>query len=389
MELVPCVPCHHRHVHALSLCVQHQGIPHAEAVVQHREHGRMLSGVLVVAVSDECGVQLPGLLQGLHPQEVEKGRPVTLRAVQLLRISDSPFPVGAADHGAHDDGFLEQALIVLTGHLTQHAAAACGLPRDGDIARIAAKGRDVARHPSQPRLLVQAAEIGRRLRLLRGEVRMGQIAEHIHPVIHGHHHDAPPGQALPVELHLRGIPALQPASEEPHQHRALLLRILRSGPHIQVQAVLVHVDLGIHMPFPAIDIGSKARNALHGNRRETICLSDALPVRRGLRGAPSVLPHRRGRKGNPLECRDPGVRRLDSAHHAVFCLCCSDHLCLLAPVLLPWDTPTAKLPGPGPSIALLSLPGVDMVYPALFQLPQRARNHIIALSGFSQEILRP
>ena len=154
---------------------------------------------------------------------------------------------------------------------------------------------------------------------------MGQEAQGADTVIDGNHNDSPAGNAFTVKLHFRGIAALQAAAEEPDQDRHFLPRFFRLCPDVKVKAVLSHGDFRIHMPLPAVDIVSKARNPLHGYRGKTGAVPYARPVFTGLGCPPAVFPHRRGGKGNPLESRDPRIRRLNAPYNAVFCSDLTQH----------------------------------------------------------------
>jgi len=66
------------------------------------------------------------------------------------------------DHvGALHDGFVEQAACTGRRHEIHDAQGPGGFAGDGDIGRIAAKGRDIALHPLQRLDLVEQAVVSR------------------------------------------------------------------------------------------------------------------------------------------------------------------------------------------------------------------------------------
>ena len=274
--------------------------------------------VLLIASLQGDGVQLPGFLQRLDAQEGEEFLALLFRVLQFFRAADLAAHIGIEDHRAHDHRVPEQPLVVPAGQLAHHAAAAGALPGDGHLVRIAAECRDIPLHPSQARLLIQVAEVRRRFRLLPADLRMGQEAQRTDPVVHRDHHDAPAGDALPVKLHFRGVAALQPAAEEPDQYRHLFAGLFGLRPYVQIQAVLAHGDLRIHMPLPAVDVVAQPGDPLHRNRREAGAVPHAGPVLTGLRRPPAVPTRRRRGERDPLESRDPRIRRFDPAYHSVF-----------------------------------------------------------------------
>ena len=319
------IPGHHVHVHAFPLPVQCDRIAHAEDVVLHRKERHMRFHIFLIAALQLHRVQGPRFLQGLHAQVIKKVLAFLFRVPQQFRPADFPAEIRIKDHCAHHNGVAEQSGVVRACHLGHHASAAGGLAGNGNLFRVSAEGCDVPLHPAQSGLLVQVAEIGRGVRLLRGNFRMRQESQRANPVVNRHNHDSAPGDPLPVKLHLRRISALQPAAEEPYQHRLLLIRALRVGPHIQVQAVLTHRNLRVHMPFPAVDVRPESGNPLHGNRRKAVAFLHTVPVFAGLRCTPAVPADRRCGKGDSLECCNPRICRFNSAHPSVFCFHLSQH----------------------------------------------------------------
>ena len=107
-----------------------------------------------------------------------------------------------------------------------------------------------------------------------------------------------PQPCRPVKLHLRRISPLKCATKIPDQYRQFFIGAAGPRPYIQIQTVLVHGYLRVHMPLPAIDIRTQPRCVLDGDRRKFKGISDPLPVPAGLGRPPSVLPRgRRGKRG--------------------------------------------------------------------------------------------
>ncbi len=71
-------------------------------------------------------------------------------------------------------------------HLRADGKRTGRLAEDGDVVRVAAKGRDVALHPLDSRQFVEQPVVaGRVVGILRGQFRGGEETENAQPVIHG------------------------------------------------------------------------------------------------------------------------------------------------------------------------------------------------------------
>ena len=259
----------------------------------------------------------------MNPEEAEKFLSLLFQLRQrgkarlLIRQAEN----AALDHRVRNTGGAHRVV-----QLRHHARAARRLSADGDPVGIAAKGRDVPFYPEQARLLIQTAEIGRCVRVFRRQLRMRQKTEHVDAIVYRHHDNAAPGQTLAVKFHLRGVAALERAAEIPDIDRELLVSRDGGGPDIQIQTVLAHRNLGIHMPFARIEIlGIRTGNILHRNGSEFQAVAHSLPIFRGLRRAPAQVPDRRSRKGNSPEGGNAGIGRRHSAHQPVFCFGNSEH----------------------------------------------------------------
>ena len=219
------------------------------------------------------------------------------------------------------DGLLYVAFIFQAVQLGQDPSAARRLSADGNILRIPAERRNIPLRPEQAVLLIQISEIGGRLGRFLPQLRVRQEAEHIQPVIYRHHHNAAACQTLSVKLHLRRVSPLQPAAKIPYIH-GQFIRFAHSGcPHIQVQAVFIHGNGGIHIPFPCINIFFiQPRDALHGNGRKFQAVPDSFPVSGRLRRPPAQLSHRRFCIGHTTEYSNPRILSHQSMKHSVFYL---------------------------------------------------------------------
>ena len=216
--------------------------------------------------------------------------------------------------GAHDDGLVEEALGERGGRQELRAAAAGALAEQHHVVRVAAELGDVGLHPLQGLDLVQGAPVaGRVLRVLRGELGMGEEAERAHAVVEGNEDDVLRRPLLAVELRL-GTPAFaHAAAEHPHGHRKLLLRLAgRLGPYVQVQAVLAVRRFRAVAPLGGVAAGVVRR--LERRMAEGVAHFHAFPRHDGLRRLPAVLADGRRGERNAAEhgdARDVGRHALD------------------------------------------------------------------------------
>ena len=169
-------------------------------------------------------------------------------------------------NAAVNDRTLAQAFVLRRCQLCLDASAARRLSRNGDMPGISAKGRDIPLYPAGGALLVQVAEVRRRIRRLPGQLRMRQKAEYIGAVIHRDHHDAAARQPFSIKFHFIGRAHHQPAAKVPHQYRIALPTGHGRGPYVQIQAVLVHGAFGIAQPLLFIQADAAAHmRLLHGH----------------------------------------------------------------------------------------------------------------------------
>ena len=281
--------------------------------------------IFLIAALQGHRVHGTGFLQGLHTQELKEVQALLFRLLQQFRTAHLPAEIRIEDHGAHHHCAGEEAFIRPAGQLGHNASAAGGLSGNGHLLRITAEGRDIPLHPAKSRLLVQVAEIGRSVRLFPADLRMGQETQGADPVIDRDHHDPAPRDAFPVKLHFRRITALEAAAEEPDQHGHLLSGLFCLCPDVKVEAVFSHRDFRIHMPLPAVDIISQARDPLHGDRRKAGAVPHARPVLTGLWCPPAVFSRGRRGKGNSLESRNARIRRFNAPYNTVFGSYLSQH----------------------------------------------------------------
>ncbi len=255
-------------------------------------------------------------MEGGNTQVVKELHTRSFRILQADPPGRPPIVgVYRSKQAALDDGPLAQALILRRCELRQHAAAPGRLAPDGDLTGITAKGRDVFLDPAHGKLLVQMPEVRRRLGSLLGDLWVAQKTEHIEAVVDGDHHHSPARDAFTVKLHLRRITHLEPAAEEPNEDRQFVLGAGGRRPDVQVQAVLAHGHMGIHVPFKVIDIVLvDPWRGLHGDGPELKSLQITVPVRSRLRCPPPVLADGRGSKGNPLETGNPRISSGQAPH---------------------------------------------------------------------------
>ncbi len=145
------------------------------------------------------------------------------------------------DHiGALGDRLVEQAARLGRGHQIHDAERPGGLSGDGDIARIAPEGGDVALDPFQGRDLVEQPVVTRDF-LSRFSAQLGvrQIAQHPQPIVDRHHHHALGGGHAGAVVHglVRGAGG-QGSAVNPDEDRCSLGALRR--PDVEEQAVLAH-----------------------------------------------------------------------------------------------------------------------------------------------------
>ena len=180
--------------------------------------------------------QLPQLLHGGHAQVSHQ----FLRDLPGLLFSGG-FVEGLDAASALQDGSPHHSLGEGRGDDGLNAHAAGGLACQGDLVRVASEGGNVLPHPLQGEDLVQDAVVaGHTLGVFPFQIRVGEEAEHVHPVVDGHQHHAFFGAAFPVELLLRAAAVHERPAVDPEQHRQLGAGFsVCRGPDVQVQAVLV------------------------------------------------------------------------------------------------------------------------------------------------------
>jgi len=135
----------------------------------------------------------------------------------------------------------------------QAAAAACRLPGNGDVVRIAAKGRDVSLHPGKGRHLIQETEVAAVVVTALGcQFRVGEPGEQVKAVGDADKDNSAAGQPFPVKFHFGGVAALICPTVDPDHHGKLLLGGFGGRPDIEIQTVFSHGDGRIHMPLLGI-----------------------------------------------------------------------------------------------------------------------------------------
>ena len=180
------------------------------------------------------------------------------------------------ESAALHDGATKVALGQRRGAKVEHRGCSRGLSEDGDVLRIPAKTLYIRLHPLQRFQLVEHAVVaGGMKRILRGELRMSEIAEDPKTVVYGHQHNALDGQALTVERRERARALDKASPVKPNHHRTLLRSRGCRGPDVQVEAVLAH-GLRTLIELHLIE-GPGLECVLHADISERIRAANARP----------------------------------------------------------------------------------------------------------------
>jgi hypothetical protein len=143
---------------------------------------------------------------------------------------------------AHGGGLVHQAAADGMAIRVTTLAAAARLAERDDVARIAAERGDVVAHPLQGHDQVEIADIAAVGQVRPAQVGQVAVAEHVEPVVDGHHHHvAAPGQVDPVIERVRARAVGVGAAVHIDHHRPLLAVSRRRGPDVEEQAVLAGV----------------------------------------------------------------------------------------------------------------------------------------------------
>ncbi len=267
---------------------------------------------------EACSGRGVGQFAGLHgAQGSQFVRAELLHDVDTGRLSGGVAVVGVLqlgrrDHvGALGDRLLEQAPSRRRGHQVHDAEAPGGLPCDGDVGRIAAKGRDVAPDPAQRLDLVEQTVVaGDAVGRFPAQLRMRQPAQDSQAVVDGDHHHASPRQPGAVVDAQPARADVERAAVDPDEHRSMM-RILRC-PDVQREAVLAHRADVIGVEVVCRDGG------LVAGRAERHGLAHALPAVRRPRRLPSGLADRRLGVGKTPEHQQVPLRLALHRSHRSF-----------------------------------------------------------------------
>src|SRR5262249_21393575 len=192
-----------------------------------------------------------------------------------------------APAAAFADRAVEQSFGLWNGHKVRDESRAGGLAEDGHALRIAAERDDVSLYPLQRGDHVHDAEVARAAAVgFLGQLGIREESEQAKAGVQGQHHGALPGQYLAIVLGLRAGAGVVPAAINPDHDRTLVGRGFRSGPDVEVKAILAHLLHG------------RDGRLLHPDGTELVCFADAFPMRNRLRGAAAQKPNRRSREGN-------------------------------------------------------------------------------------------
>ena len=177
------------------------------------------------------------LLQLLHLVRLEvQGRHHVARGLVSGFARDGP-----DRRSAFRDGAVKEALGGRHGHQRADLHAAAGLPKDGDVAGIAAHVADVVAHPFEREHEIEHAGVARFGETRAAEFGEVEVAEDVEAVIHGNHdHVVIARQVGAVGLRARARAGAKAAAVEPDHHRPLAVVAERRGPHVEHQAVFTH-----------------------------------------------------------------------------------------------------------------------------------------------------
>ena len=179
----------------------------------------------------------------------------------------------------------------------QYADRVCarGLPKHGDVVRVATKRCCIPLHPLQCGNLVQHSIHARGLACrFRIEVGARQKAEYAQSVVHGYDHGALLGEIAAFPARVAGGAKLEAAAVQPYHDGTLFLSGLRACPHIQGQTIFTRLAVVYWAKGRTLPAGVAVLRGIFGTA----------PVRRRLRRAPTQITHRGGSEGNALEAKD-------------------------------------------------------------------------------------
>ncbi len=193
------------------------------------------------------------------------------------------------DRRALRDGAVERACCRRARHEGKDAGAARRFADDGDVAGIAAEGRDVGLHPRQRRHLVEQAEVAGAGEALAVQIGQVEVAEGAEAVVDRDEHAAVAAKASPWYQGTAPVPLVNapPWMNTSTGQRAVPSVVRR--PDVQRQAVLAHRPVG--QPERRLQQAGSLRRlrpelegvAHRGPRRRR--LRGGVAIRRGIRNA--------------------------------------------------------------------------------------------------------
>ena len=136
---------------------------------------------------------------------------------------------------------------------------------------------------------------------------VGQETECAESVVYGYDDYSFFGQILAVEFHFSGITPLESAAVDPDENGKLIVLALGISPNVQIETVFLAVDVGIDMPFPAVNVSADTGLILIRNGSELICIVNAVPILCGKGCFPAVFPYGRLGKRDSFENRYTGI----------------------------------------------------------------------------------
>src|SRR6185312_6201221 len=135
-----------------------------------------------------------------------------------------------------DDRLLKEPTRLRIDQQRVHRGATARLAEYGNVAWIAAKGRDIALHPFERGYLIHEGEVAlRQARACQGRER--EEAEVAEPVIEADQHDSSLRESAAIVHRGRGPAVYIPASIDPHHHRQRPAPCGRGTPDVDVQTI--------------------------------------------------------------------------------------------------------------------------------------------------------
>ena len=226
--------------------------------------GRYLAEVLDVAAAQLFEQLVAGLTDALPGQVGQDG--------------------GRFGTGAVQDGAVEQPACGRGAEQGAHRGRTGRLAEDGDVARVAAEGPNVAGYPLQRGDPVLDGEVAARAGVV-------EEAERAEPVVERHHGHAALDERTAVPVRHGRRPVEEAAAVDPDHDRLAGLRVQGGRPDVEVEAVLARGRAEVRAGVDGLDRGvAEVRRVAH-----------AVPGGGWLGRGPAQWAHRRGGKRQASE----------------------------------------------------------------------------------------